>query len=77
MKDYENILSEQEQDIIAFIQKNGSITTIQAMYNLGCARLSARIFDMREKGIPLKREMISVENRKGKTCRVARYWIAA
>ena len=72
----ERIFSGQEKDVIDFMQKNGSITTLQA-FGIGVARLASRVFDLRTKGVPIKREMISVENRKGEMCRVARYWLSA
>lgn len=72
----ERIFSGQEKDVIDFMQKNGSITTLQA-FGIGVARLASRVFDLRTKGVPIKREMISVENRKGEKCRVARYWLSA
>ena len=72
----ERIFSEQEKDVIDFMQKNGSITTLQA-FGIGVARLASRVFDLRTKGVPIKREMVEVENRKGETCRVARYWLSA
>ena len=68
--------SGQEKDIIDFIQKNGSITTLQA-FGIGVARLASRVFDLKTKGVPIQREMVEVENRKGEKCRVARYWLAA
>lgn len=66
----------QEQDVLDFIKKHGSITPLDAI-GFGCFRLSARICDLRAKGVPIKSEMIPVINRKGQTCRVARYWISA
>ena len=70
------IFSEQEQDIIDYIKAHGSITQFQAGF-IGVGRLSARVLDLRKKDVPIKREMVPVKNRKGKICRVARYWIAA
>ena len=72
----ERIFSGQEKDVINFIQKNGSITTLQA-FGIGVARLASRVFDLKAKGVPIQKEMIEVENRKGEKCRVARYWLAA
>lgn len=65
----------QATDIIEFIRDNGSITTKQAMENLGVFRLASRINEMRAFGIPVEKEMVSVLNRKGEKCRVARYTI--
>lgn len=72
----ELVFSGQEKDVIDFIRQNGSITTLQA-FGIGVARLASRVFDLKAKGIPIKREMVEVENRKGEKCRVARYWLAA
>ena len=68
------IFSGQEADIINFIRANGSITTLQA-FGIGVGRLASRVFDMRTKGVNIQKEMIAVKNRKGETCRVARYAI--
>ena len=72
----ERYFTGQEKDVIDFIRANGSITTLQA-FGIGVARLASRVFDLRTKGVPIKREMVSVENRKGEKCRVARYWLSA
>lgn len=62
-------------DVIEYIRDHGSITTKQAMEDLGCYRLSARIYDIRAVGINVQKDMVEVMNRKGETCRVARYTI--
>lgn len=69
------IFTGQEKDVIDYIVAHGSITTLQA-FAIGVARLASRIFDLRAKGIQIKSEMVNVKNRKGETCRVARYWLA-
>lgn len=71
----DRVFNGQEKDVIDFIVKNGSITTLQA-FGIGVARLASRIFDLRTKGVPIKSEMVTVQNRKGENCRVARYWLA-
>ena len=65
----------QAMDVIKYIRDNGSITTKQAMEDLGCYRLSGRIYDIKAIGIEVEKEMITVQNRNGKDCRVARYTI--
>ena len=72
----ERIFSGQEKDVIDYIKAHGSITTLQA-FSIGVARLASRVFDLRTKGVPIKSEMVTVENRKGEKCRVSRYWLAA
>lgn len=64
----------QATDVIEFIRDNGSITTMQA-FGIGITRLASRIHDLRTFGIPVEKEMITVQNRKGEPCRVARYTI--
>jgi translation initiation factor 1 (eIF-1/SUI1) len=64
----------QATDIIEFIRDNGSITTMQA-FGIGITRLASRIHDIKAVGITVEKEMIEVQNRKGETCRVARYTI--
>ena len=65
----------QTMDVIDYIHDNGSITAKQAMEDLGCFRLSGRIYDIKRMGIEVEKEMITVQNRHGKDCRVARYTI--
>lgn len=64
----------QATEIIEFIRDNGSITTMQA-FGLGITRLASRIHDIKGVGITVEKEMVTVTNRKGEECRVARYTI--
>ena len=47
----------QEKKIISYMEKNGSITTMEAFQKLGITRLSGRIFDLRQKGYNIVKEM--------------------
>ena len=62
-------------DVIEYIRDHGSITSRQAIFNLGCYRLASRINDMRKGGIPVESEMITVPAHNGKNTRIARYTI--
>jgi hypothetical protein len=64
----------QIQEILTHIKKHGSITTLEA-FRLGITRLASRVFEMKERGIDIRREMVTVLNRNGENCRVARYFI--
>lgn len=64
----------QAKEVIDFIRQNGSITTMQA-FGLGITRLASRVHDIRAYGINVEKEMVTVKNRKGEDCRVARYTI--
>lgn len=61
--------------IVEYMKENGGITSLEAARDLGCMRLGARIFEIKERGIEVKSEFINVENRFGEICRVKRYWI--
>lgn len=61
----------QEKLIMQWMQSGKSITPIEALNLFGCFRLGARILDLKNKGIEVKSEYITVESGK----RVKRYWI--
>lgn len=63
----------QNERIIDYINKFGSITQIQALADLGVMRLASRISDLKSLGYPVESEMITVENRYGEECKVKRY----
>lgn len=63
----------QEERIISYIDKHGSITTLDAFRDLGITRLPARIHDLRRDGIDIDGEMIEEENRFGEKVRVMCY----
>lgn len=63
----------QKQRIIDYINKFGSITTLDAFMDLGITRLSARIAEMEQDGIVLNRAWESNKNRFGETVRYVRY----
>jgi hypothetical protein len=62
--------------IIEYLEEFGSITPLEAIRDIGCYRLSARISDIKDMGIPIKTEMVNVKNRRGKYSRIARYSLA-
>ena len=69
------ILDCTQQRVYDFIKEYGSITTQQANKELGETRLSARIFELKHKGVNIKDEWIHVKNRFGEARRVKRYYI--
>jgi hypothetical protein len=62
--------------IIEYLEEFGSITPLEAIRDIGCYRLSARISDIKKMGIPIDTEMVNVKNRRGKYSRIARYSLA-
>lgn len=49
------------------------MTAMDILQQLGIARASARVFDLREEGHNICSRMITVRNRHGQHCRVALY----
>lgn len=56
----------QAERVLKYMRDFGSITQLEAMQDLGCMRLGARIFD-------LKREGYAIKNRYGEDTSYARY----
>ncbi len=48
-----------------------SLTQLEALNQFGCFRLAARISDLRDKGLNVVTDMVTLENGK----RVARYFV--
>ena len=59
-----------------FMKKNHGITTLQANKELEETRLSARIYELRSKGIVVFDEWLKVKNRYGDVCRVKKYFLS-
>lgn len=49
------------------------ITQIEALNQLGILRLASRISELKSDGYIIEKEMISIKNRFGEKCSVARY----
>lgn len=68
-------LSKGAQRVFDYMIKNNGITTLDAVKDLGCTRLSARIFEMRKKGVNVSSELVKVFNRFGEHCWIKKYFI--
>lgn len=53
--------------------EKGPINPIQAWAELGIYRLGARVFDLKQAGYNIKRNIVKVSNRFGEPCSVAQY----
>ena len=62
--------------ILMHIKKYGSITHDEAAAEYGIKLLSARIYDLRDKGYNIKTDMVSCKNRRGRISNFARYSLA-
>ena len=61
----------QQIQILTHMKEHGSITGLQAMRHYDCARLAARIYDLRNRGYKIESQRW--KTRSGKV--VARYWL--
>ena len=65
----------QNDRIIDYLTKNGSITQAEAMEKLGCFRLASRINEIRSRGVDIRKIMEEGTNRFGEPVRYARYFM--
>lgn len=72
-----NSIPTQAARVVKYIEDFGSITTLEAVNDLGILRLASRVSELRKKGFNIKSEFIEVKNRYGETCRVKRYSMEA
>lgn len=64
--------------ILDYMREHGSITPMEAIRELGCTRLGARIWDLIHKdGYNIVVETVTEKNRFGKPVSFARYRLAA
>ena len=64
----------QKELIVKYITDFGSITPMQAYFDLGITKLATRISEMRNKdGMHFKIEMVKSKTRYGKPTRYAKY----
>lgn len=63
----------QWERIVKYMNDFGSITTRDAFNDLGCSRLSGRIYDIKKKGYEIETETERGTNRYGEPCHYARY----
>ena len=49
--------------ILDYMKRFGSINPMQALQDIGCFRLAARISDLKKKGYQIKSERVSYKNR--------------
>lgn len=60
----------QNKEIKKHLLSGKRLTALEALDLFGCLRLGSRIYDLREKGLPIEKEMIKVNGK-----RVAEYYI--
>lgn len=64
----------QKKKILEYMKEHKTITQREAI-SIGCYRLSARIYDLRDDGVPIGCEMVRVENADGTHTYIGKYWL--
>lgn len=62
-------------EILSYLLEGYTLTQMEAITKFGCMRLGARIFELKEQGYPIVKEMIKVPVRDGEYTRVASYYM--
>lgn len=65
----------QERMILDYIFENGSITTLQAVRELGVLQSPARIWGLKQRGVNIQTRRKEVVDRYGKTKHIVEYFI--
>lgn len=63
----------QTEKILEYMEEFGSISQLEAVKDIGCYRLSARIADLKKEGYEIESEFESSKNRFGETVSFKRY----
>lgn len=63
--------------VLEYLVRFGSISSAQAMDDLGCFRLASRICDLKKKGYKITDEWDTKKNRFGEEVRFKRYRLEA
>lgn len=64
----------QNEKVLAYIRKHGSITQLEAARDLGCFRLGARIWELRHSGHDIASISETSRHADGSACVYARYF---
>lgn len=59
--------------ILDYIKREGAITPLEAMAELGCMRLAARVADLKKRGHPIVKRTVVRQNRYGEPVKIAQY----
>ena len=65
----------QAKRVLRYIEEFGSITSLQAMTDLGVMRLASRITDLKQSGYDIQSRYIHSKNRYGEPIKFKEYYI--
>lgn len=63
----------QNDRVYEYLSEHGTITSLEAITELGVTRLASRINDLKRMGHDITGQMITVKNRFGESVRVKEY----
>ena len=63
----------QAERVLKYMRDFGSITQLEAIRDISCMRLGARIFDLKREGYAIKKETETSKNRYGEDTSYARF----
>jgi hypothetical protein len=63
----------QKERMLDYLQKNPTITSMEALNELGIFRAASRISELNQDGHNISRRMITVKNKYNEKCSVAQY----
>lgn len=63
----------QNEKVLDYMERFGSITQIEALSDLGIMRLASRINDLKKKGHKINKKMVKRMNRFGERIQFAEY----
>lgn len=63
----------QGQRILAYMQDFGSITPMEAIFEIGCTKLATRVSELIRAGHKIQKETVYGKNRWGQTIHYMRY----
>lgn len=75
LKEGVNMKATQCDRVLQYMIHFGSITQLDALSDLGCMRLAARISDLRRRGFAIGRRMKTRKNRYGESVSFAEYYL--
>ena len=65
----------QTEAVLDYLNQYGSITPLEALREIGCFRLAARIHDLEKKGYTIPRNTVTVTGKKtGRKVKISRYY---
>ena len=63
----------QETRLLDYLAINPTITSIEALSELGIFRLASRVSNLKKQGHNITSRMVPITNRYGETCHVSKY----